>query len=184
MSLKDVLFYVFAGITCLAALRVVTAKNPIAGAFSLILVLFGVAAEFAILDAHFLAALQIFVYAGAVMVLFVFVIMLLNADVHDSDMGKSPVFQISAGVLTFAVFLLVAWTLIGTMGRGVSFIPTALERGTFTIERIEELGGNVRVLSEVMFSDHVLPFELTSVLLLVGIIGSVALAKRARRQKA
>lgn len=171
----DLFFYIFSGLAVLFALRVVTAKNPIAGAFSLILVLFCVAADYALMEAHFIAAIQILVYAGAVMVLFVFVIMLLNADIKNSDLGKSVAFQGGAAVLALSVFAVFGWA--------IRHGSISANKGMFSAEKIQELGGNVRVVSEVMFSDYVLPFELTSVLLLVGIVGSVSLAKRAKAEK-
>ncbi len=172
MQSIDIFFYIFASLAALFALRVVTARNPITGAFSLILVLFCLAASFALMEAHFIAAIQVLVYAGAVMVLFVFVIMLLNADIKNSDFGKSPIFQVSAGVLSVVVLALFVWC--------IEHGELSTTRGGLTVEKIQELGGNVRVISETMFADYILPFELTSVLLLVGIVGSVALAKRAK----
>ncbi len=166
----DIFFYVFATLGIGFALTVVLHKNPISSAFSLVMVFFCVAAIYALQHAHFIAALQILVYAGAIMVLFVFVIMLLNADLHKLDMGKSRVFQFGAGALCLALFCMLAWT--------VKNGTTAATPAGFTPEKVTEMGGNVRVLSELMFSDYILPFELTSILLLVGIVGSVALAKR------
>ncbi len=171
----DISFYVFAALGSLLALRVVTSRNPISGAFSLVLTFFCMAAIYALMEAHFLAAIQILVYAGAVMVLFVFVIMLLNADATAGDFGRG----------FFGRFFALA-----VLGALIAGFNLALRHGTvfptpglFTLERVKELGGNSRALSELMFSDYILPFELTSVLLLVGIVGSVALAKRAKRHK-
>ena len=176
MQATDIFFYIFAGLACLFGLRVVTARNPITGAFSLILVLFCLAANFALMEAHFISAIQILVYAGAVMVLFVFVIMLLNADIKDSDIGKSPMFQIISSLVSLGVLAMFIWSIKNG--------ELASTKGALNVEKIQELGGNSRVLSEVLFSDFILPFELTSILLLVGIVGSVALAKRAKtRQK-
>jgi NADH-quinone oxidoreductase subunit J len=172
----DIFFYVFAALGSIFALRVVTTRNPISGAFSLVLTFFCVAAIYALMEAHLLAAIQILVYAGAVMVLFTFVIMLLNADVTAADFGRGFLGKFLALAVLGA--LAVGFNLALRTGT-VSATP-----GTFTLERIKELGGNTRALSELMFSDYILPFELTSVLLLVGIVGSVALAKRAKRHKA
>jgi len=175
MNAVDVFFYAFAGIGLLFALFVVLGKNPIASAFSLVLVFFSSAAVYVLLHAHFIGALQVLVYAGAIMVLFVFVIMLLNADVRNLDLGKSRGFQAGAAGLCAILASMFIWSVMN--GR------EAPAKAGFTPERVDGLGGNVQVVSELMFSDYILPFELTSVLLLVGIAGSVALAKRKLEQK-
>ena len=172
----DIFFYIFATLGLLFGLRVVTAKSPIAAAFSLVMTFFCVAAIYALMEAHFIAAIQILVYAGAVMVLFTFVIMLLDADTSPIDYGKGFVYQVVATLMAALVYVGVNWS--------IRHGQISAIRGNFTKEIIDELGGNSRVLSEVLFSDYILPFELTSILLLVGIVGSVALAKRAKRGSA
>lgn len=171
----DIFFYIFATIGVLMALLVVLGRNPISSAFSLVVVFFSVAATYVLLNAHFLATLQILVYAGAIMVLFVFVIMLLNADIKSVDLTKNKPFQIGSLVLCVALFAMFVYSV-----KNGTTAPTKLG---FTPEKVDSLGGNVQVLSELMFSDYILPFELTSILLLVGIVGSVALAKRKLEQK-
>ncbi len=172
----DILFYLFSGVGLLIALfGVVLGKNPISCAFSLVLMFFCVSADFALLQAHFLAAIQILVYAGAIMVLFVFVIMLLNADTKNLDTGRSKVFQAGAAFLCLGLFTMFAWSILHGTGSTKDY--------GLTIDKIQAHGGNVRVISELLFSDYILPFELTSILLLVGIVGSVALAKRKMEHK-
>lgn len=167
----DLFFYFFSILAIgLALFGVVLGKNPISAAFSLVLIFFCLAADYVLLHAHFIAAIQILVYAGAVMVLFVFVIMLLNADEKSFDFSSHKMFRAASGVLS--VFLL------GLFVYAISYGTTYAEKSGFTPERIDDLGGNLQVLSQLMFSDYILPFELTSFLLLVGIVGSVALAKR------
>lgn len=179
MNTSDILFYAFSAIAVLHALVVVLGKNPITSAFSLVVVFFCVSANYALMQAHFLAAIQILVYAGAIMVLFIFVIMLLDADADANrkslDFGKSKAFQAVAAVLCLG--------LAGLFFAAVRSGAVATEKAGFTPEKIESLGGNVKTISEVMFSDYILPFELTSLLLLVGIVGSVALAKRAKSRR-
>jgi NADH-quinone oxidoreductase subunit J len=166
----DLLFYIFAGLGILFAFMVVLGRNPISAAFSLIGVFFSVAACYVLLRAHFLAAIQILVYAGAIMVLFIFVIMLLNADTRTFEIRKSRLARPIAGGLIGLLTVGLIWLIqAGTF---------AATKAGFTPEKIDALGGNVQVLSEVLFSDFILPFELTSVLLLVAMVGSVALAKR------
>src|SRR6476660_2870032 len=98
MDISPVFFYLFAGLAVACSMMVILKKNPVASAFSLVLVFFAFAGIYALLDAHLIAALQIFVYAGAIMVLFIFVIMLLNSDVPSFDLGRSHiVFRIATG---------------------------------------------------------------------------------------
>lgn len=171
MDISPFFFYLFATLAVVCSFFVILKKNPVASAFSLVLVFFSFAGIYALLDAHLIAALQIFVYAGAIMVLFIFVIMLLNADVPSFDLGRSHfIFRIVAGALAALMFGVFAWAFKN------SLLPTGLSN--FTAERIDASGGNTQVLSELMFSEYILPFELTSVLLLAAIIAAVAIAKR------
>jgi NADH-quinone oxidoreductase subunit J len=171
MTLSPLFFYLFAGIAVACSLLVVLKKNPVASAFSLVMVFFAFAAIYAMLDAHLIATLQVLVYAGAIMVLFVFVIMLLNADVPSFDLGRAHMgVRIAGGLLAWMLFALFVWSFHSSE----PLAPIA----NHTPENIIAAGGNTRVLSEMMFSDYILPFELTSVLLLGAIVGTVALAKR------
>ena len=171
MDISPVFFYLFAGLAVACSLLVILKKNPVASAFSLVLVFFAFAGIYALLDAHLVAALQVLVYAGAIMVLFVFVIMLLNADVPTFDLGRShAAVRAVAGGLAVVMFGLFVWA----FKNSVPLAPVA----DFTPERIDAAGGNTRVISELMFSEYILPFELTSVLLLAAIVGAVAIAKR------
>ncbi len=171
MNISPYFFYAFAGLAIASALFVILKKNPVASAFSLVMVFFSFAGIYALLDAHLIAALQIFVYAGAIMVLFIFVIMLLNADVPSFDMGRSHlavrISAVTVSVLTLFIFI---WAFHHT--------PMTAAVAQFTPERIDAAGGNTQVISELMFSEYILPFELTSVLLLAAIVGAVAIAKR------
>jgi NADH-quinone oxidoreductase subunit J len=160
-----------AGLALACAAMVVLKKNPVASAFSLVMVFFSFAGIYAMLDAHLIAALQIFVYAGAIMVLFVFVIMLLNADVPSFDLGRSHIaVRVGACILSFVLLGVFIWAF------KESHLTSPIAE--FSAERIEAAGGNTQVISELMFSEYILPFELTSVLLLASIIGAVAIAKR------
>jgi NADH-quinone oxidoreductase subunit J len=171
MGISPFFFYGFAGLAIACSMMVILKKNPVASAFSLVMVFFAFAGIYALLDAHLIAAIQIFVYAGAIMVLFVFVIMLLNSDIPSFDLARSHiVMKITAGVLTIVFFGIFVWAFKESQ---FNVAPS-----DFTPERIEAAGGNTQVLSELMFSEYILPFELTSVLLLSAIIGAVAIAKR------
>ena len=171
MELSPFFFYAFAGIAIAFSLSVVLKENPVGSAFSLVMVFFSFAGIYALLDAHLIAALQILVYAGAIMVLFIFVIMLLNADVPTFDVARSHLgFRIASAALCLVLFGLFVWA--------IKESPQVAASGAFTPEAVEAAGGNTRVLSELMFSEYILPFELTSVLLLAAIVGAVAIAKR------
>src|SRR3954468_17870919 len=110
MTLSPIFFYLFAGLALACSFFVILKKNPVASAFSLIMVFFSFAAIYALLDAHLIAALQILVYAGAIMVLFIFVIMLLNADTPSFDLGRSHFgLRILVGLASVAFFCLFVW---------------------------------------------------------------------------
>lgn len=171
MDISPFFFYLFGGMAIACSLLVILKKNPVASAFSLVLVFFAFAGIYALLDAHLIAALQVLVYAGAIMVLFVFVIMLLNADTPSFDMARShPAARIAAGILCLVLLAVFVYAFKNT----APLAPIS----DFTPEKIEVAGGNTRVISELMFSSYILPFELTSVLLLAAIIGAVAISKR------
>jgi len=171
MGISPVFFYLFSGLAIACSLFVVFKKNPVSSAFSLVMVFFAFAGIYAALDAHLIAALQIFVYAGAIMVLFVFVIMLLNADVPSFDLGRSHiVLRLISGILAIGLLGIFIWAFKES--------PAPVAMGEFTPEKIEASGGNTQVISELMFSEYILPFELTSVLLLAAIVGAVAIVKR------
>lgn len=171
MAISPIFFYLFAGLALSCSLLVVFKKNPVASAFSLVLVFFAFAGIYALLDAHLIAALQVLVYAGAIMVLFIFVIMLLSADVPSFDLGRSSIPLRVASVLAAAALLAI-------FVHAFKNSPPHAAIGQFTAENVEAAGGNTRVVSEILFSDYILPFELTSVLLLGAIVGAVAMAKR------
>lgn len=172
MTINPIAFYLFGGLAIAFSLMVVLKKNPVSSAFSLVMVFFAFAGIYAILDAHLIAALQVLVYAGAIMVLFIFVIMLLNADEPSFDMGRAhPATQLISAVACAFLLGLFVWAHKKT---GVGGAPV----GAFTPAAVESSGGNSKVISQLMFSKYILPFELTSVLLLGAIVGAVAIAKR------
>lgn len=174
MDISPVFFYLFAGVAIASALLVVIKRNPVSNALSLVLMLFAFAGLYAALDAHLLAALQILVYAGAVMVLFVFVIMLLNAATPSFDFARSSrTLRIAVVTVGTGIFMILAKAF-----KTATFAP---EQGPFTREAVEAAGGNTRVIAELMFSDYILPFELTSVLLLAAIVAVVAIAMRKKK---
>jgi NADH-quinone oxidoreductase subunit J len=171
MDISPFFFYLFAGLGLASATFVILKKNPVASAFSLVMVFFSFAGIYAMLDAHLIAALQIFVYAGAIMVLFIFVIMLLNADMPSFDLRRSHLgVKTAASAASLIMLAIFVWAFKES--------TWVAELGQFSPERVEAAGGNTQVISELMFSEYILPFELTSVLLLAAIVGAVAIAKR------
>ncbi len=164
-------FCIFSTIAIVGSLMVVFRSHPVGSAFSLVMVFFSFAGLYAIMGAHLIAALQILVYTGAIMVLFVFVIMLLNQDAPIRDLKESSLlFKGITGVGLLGLL----FVLISTVLHARDLKPV----GLLTDQKIAEAGGNVRVLSEALFSDHVFHFELTSFLILGATVATVALAKR------
>jgi len=160
--MEAVLFILFGAIAVCGAIMVVTRKHPMASALYLILTLFAVAALFVLRQAHFLAAVQVIVYAGAVVVLFVFVIMLINVPTSRLPVERATTIRV-LGVLAAGFFILES----AVLARRYS-MPTgpATEVGT------------VEAVGRALFTDYLLAFEITSVLLLAAVIGAIALAKR------
>jgi NADH-quinone oxidoreductase subunit J len=156
---------VLAALVVAAAVTVVVHPNPVHGACALVATLFLLAVLFLGLDAQLVAALQVIVYAGAIVVLFLFVIMLLNLQVEVRALGGAGlVAAASGGGLVLAVLV------AGALGRGTPASGGPVPAGF----------GETRSLAEHLFTAYLLPFELTSVLLLVAIVGAVALGQRRR----
>jgi NADH-quinone oxidoreductase subunit J len=147
-------------------------KNPVTSAFSLIMVFFCFAGIYASMGAHLIATLQVLVYAGAIMVLFVFVIMLLGADSPSFDLKRTSKTVKSLAVIS-GVGLLALFTVVLK-----NYSEPGIPKDRFSLTAIESLGGNTRVISELMFTEYLLPFELASILILASIVGAVAIAKR------
>lgn len=164
------MYGLFCAIAICAAFAVILVRNPVASAFSLIVVLLNVAGIFALQEAHFVAAVTVLVYAGAIMVLFVFVIMLLNIESVDLDFLRHKGLLIAPAVLVLMFFGVLSYAFFSGVG--------PLQKGLFTPMAIAESGGNIRVISEVMFSDYVLPFQIAGLTLMIAVVGAVVLAKR------
>jgi NADH-quinone oxidoreductase subunit J len=178
--MHTVFWVFFAGATVSAAMCILR-KNPVSAAMWLVATMFSLAGIFVILDAPFLAAIQVLVYAGAVMVLFLFVIMLLNLDVTATDLrGSLSIGGAVAVTGLLAVELAALWVytpdrlaqelLPGAAAAQTAF-PQALESGA-------ESGNIVLDVARPLFDAYLIPFEATSVLLLAAVVGAVVLAKR------
>jgi NADH-quinone oxidoreductase subunit J len=162
MTPELILFFVLAGVTLLGAINLIVQTHPIHSALSLIVVMVALAGIYLLLGAELLAAVQIIVYAGAIMVLFVFIIMLLNA-------GKEERTSLSRAASWVGVPLAVLLTVVLGWRMAQSAPVPVMGAETVPISR---------GLSELLFTSYVFPFELTSILILVAILGAVVLAKR------
>lgn len=160
------------------AIGVVTRSHPVHAAMSLVLTLFGVAVIFVSLNAHFLAVVQVIVYAGAIVVLFLFVIMLLGVDRTENlsiepITAQRPLAIISGLGLVGVVIGAVVASRDSFWSRGGRIDPTT----------VESPDANIRQLARSIFTDKVFAFEVTSVLLLVAVIGTVLMARRIKSQE-
>lgn len=171
--MATILFYLFAGLAIGGAIGVVMAKSPVGSLLFMVTALGAMAGTFVLMEAHFLAAIQIIVYAGAIMVLFLFVIMLLGVD-RAEDLSIEPLkLQRPVAIV---------------LGAGVTvLLAGAVVRGADTLgsESVASAPGdsNIRALARSLYSDHVLAFELTSVLLIVAVAGTVVLTRRLKRSE-
>ncbi len=157
-----ILFFLFAGICLAGAINLLLQSHPISSALSLIVVMTSLAVLYLLLGAEFLAAAQIIVYSGAIMVLFTFVVMLLNAGREERTLGSRAASTIGFPAVV-AVLAVLATIILRAQGLGVA----SLSDGITSTED----------LSRVLFRELLLPFEVTSVLILIAILGAVALAR-------
>lgn len=169
----DIVFYVFAAVAIGSAFGVVLSKSPVASLLFMVVTLASLAGVFVLLEAHFLAAVQVIVYAGAIMVLFLFVIMLLN-------LGHDYVKDLKGGI-----FSILAFGVIGAMAgflsrsfRGAGALDAMTARGGQEIDAALQQYGAVGAVAQPLFTTYVVPFEITGILLLVAIVGALVLAKR------
>jgi NADH-quinone oxidoreductase subunit J len=172
--MADILFYVMAAVATGAAFGVVTSKNPVASLLFMVASLASVAGIYVLLEAHFIAAVQVIVYAGAIMVLFLFVIMLLNLGHEYQPDLRGGLWAILAFASAGALAGFLARQLRGSTG---SPVYEYFEGGA-GIDRMLAEQGAVGVIARPLFTDFVVPFEITGILLLVAIVGALVLAKR------
>jgi len=163
LNIHLILFLAFGTIALAGAINLLVQRHPINSALSLIAVMAALAGEYLLLGAEFVAAVQVIVYAGAVMVLFVFVIMLLNAGVEEETKGSRV--AILFGIPGMLIGnLLIAWVVLrhsGTEAVAVGALP-----------------GSPRTIGDLLFHEFLLPFEITSILILIAIMGAVVLASK------
>ncbi len=160
-----ILFFIFGALAVAGALNLLIQKHPIASALSLIVVMGSLAVEYMLLGAEFVSVIQVIVYAGAIMVLFVFVIMLLNAGVEEREGRGSRVALIFGFPAMLLLGIALAWVLVR---RDPANTPVAAGA----------LYGPAKLIGLQLFYPFLLPFEITSVLILIAIMGAVVLARR------
>jgi NADH-quinone oxidoreductase subunit J len=170
MEFKTILFYIFSAVTVFAALRVITARNPVHAALFLVLAFFNVAGLWMLLQAEFLALVLIMVYVGAVMVLFLFVVMMLDINIERVRQG----FWRNLPIGGLVGLLMVGEMAVVLSGRyfGLANLPP---------QNLPANYSNTKELARVLFTDYAYPFEVASVILLVAIIAAVMLTLRSRK---
>jgi len=163
--MAELLFFYFGGVIVGAAALVVTLRNPVYSAISLLVMFFHVAGIFVLLNAEFIAAVQVLVYAGAILVLYLFVVMLLNLK-REERYHQQYFLGVFLGVviLTEVALILVRTTFSGAVG---PFTPAVIQAV-----------GNTEAVGRSLFTTYLLPFEVASLILLVAMVGAIILAKR------
>ncbi len=173
MTITDFLFFAFAGVTIAAALGVVASKNPVHSALFLVLTFFSCSAIWLMLEAEFLAITLVLVYVGAVMVLFLFVVMML--DINIVKMRQGFVSYLPVGILFALLMLAVMVYVVGPVGPDVM--------GTAALDNAVKHAAdysNTEALGEILYTDYVLAFEIAAIILLVAIIAAISLTLRRR----
>lgn len=166
MEVAEILFFVLAGLTILSGLLTVLSKNPVHSILYLIITFFSISGHYVLLNAQFLAVVNIIVYAGAIMVLFLFVVMLMNLNKEDKNFGKP--FIILAGVIISAIFF--------ALTAGI-FLKSDVTQNNSTLLSEGNIG-LTEMLGSRLYSDYVIPFELASILFMGAMIGAVLLSKK------
>ncbi|MEO1767517.1 NADH-quinone oxidoreductase subunit J [Thiobacter aerophilum] len=171
MNFETFVFYFLAAILLFAALRVITVRNPVHAALFLVLAFFTAAGIWLLLDAEFLAITLVLVYVGAVMVLFLFVVMMLDINLARLREGFWDYLPLAATVAVLLVLEMVV--VLGGRHFGADRYPTPMPHGVDY--------SNTRELGRVLYTDYVYPFEIAAVILLVAIVAAIALTMRRRK---
>lgn len=174
MDVKTGLFYVFAALLLFAAFRVITARNPVYAALYLVLAFFQAAAIWMLLKAEFLAISLVLVYVGAVMVLFLFVVMMLDINLDSLRLGFWKHFPL-AGLIGAVIALEMSYVLLG------GFRPTEPSKPAATMEQAVAQVSNTKELGKLLYTEYLYPLEVAAVILLVAIIAAIALTLRQRK---
>jgi NADH-quinone oxidoreductase subunit J len=175
--LEYLVFFAAAAMVLGGSIGVITLKNPVHAALGLVLTLFGIAVQFVAQEAHFLAAVQIIVYAGAIVVLFLFVIMLLGVD-NAMDLSIEPirVQRPLAAIMGLGLVSLLTAAII--KADSATVLPNAVGDGLDIATVTGDSDSNIKQLAENLYGDHIFAFELTSVLLIVAVAGTVVLTRK------
>jgi NADH-quinone oxidoreductase subunit J len=163
-----IVFYLLAAVCITAALGVVIARNPVHSAIFLVITFFNVAGVFVMMGAEFLAVIQVIVYTGAILVLMLFVLMLVNPDDLPEFHEGRPLQRAVAGLLGVILMLEIAIAILNREVVG--------QQGAATAAAIDAVGGNTQALGRVLYSDYLLAFEVVSLVLTVAVIGAIVLA--------
>jgi NADH-quinone oxidoreductase subunit J len=176
--MTEAVFYIFAAFAVLGAAMCVLQRTPVAALMWLVQTMFALAGIFLLLGAEFIAAIQVLVYAGAILVLFLFIIMLLNLGRTGSDLRGAP--AVTATLVTVGLLAAELWALWAyTPARVEAEVRAAAGlAGADAIRSAAAERGVVGALAAPLFETYLVPFEVTSVLLLAAIVGAVVLAKR------
>ncbi|MDQ6615940.1 MAG: NADH-quinone oxidoreductase subunit J [Actinomycetota bacterium] len=173
-TIPDLIVFVVAAVAILiGALGVVISRNPVHAALNLVLTLFGIAVEFINQQVDFLAAVQVIVYAGAIVILFLFVIMLLGVD-QEENVAAEPLRGQRATAIVLGLMVLLELAVLGRVNDWTTGTPS-------TAGPVNGPGENIQKLGQSIFTRYLYPFEITSVLLVIAVIGAVVLARRPQR---
>lgn len=176
MSITEIVFWFLSGLAFVSAIMVLLSKNPVHSVLWLIAVFFAISGHYVLLNAQFLAIVNLIVYAGAIMVLFLFVIMLMNQNAETEPRNKSIWIRL-AGVISGGMLMLVLIMAVrqasnlAIAGAGNTWVPKETLTKTGNIGLIENLG-------KALFTDFVVPFEISSVLFLSAMVGAVVIGKK------
>ena len=160
-----ILFSYFAGVILLTGIMVIGLRNPIYSVLSLLVLFFHVAGIYLMLDAEFIAAVQIIVYAGAILVLYLFVVMLLNLKVEEGYQRQLVIGLLLGFAVAGEIVFIISQS---TFGKGLKSVPSISDPSL----------GNTEAVGQLLFTQYLFPFEVASVILLVAMVGAIVLAKK------
>lgn len=163
------IFYIAATVSVIAGIYLVLERNPIYSVLYLILTLVGVAVLYILLEAQFIAAVQIIVYAGAIMILYLFIVMLLNLNIRGGVKDVLSFQRMPSIFMGIFLFFSICTVIKSKLMQG--------EKGEYSAAYIESVG-NTKLIGKLLFTDYLLPFEIASILLFVAAIGVIMVAKR------
>ena len=178
LAFTDIVFYTFAAILLFASIRVITTRNPVVAALHLVLAFFTAAGIWLLLQAEFLAITLVLVYVGAVMVLFLFVVMMLDINLDKLREGFWDYLPM-AGIIGLLMAVEMVMVLSNKFGQGKFFVSEKVAAKAADLSNKDY--SNTAELGRVLYSDYLLPFELASVVLLVAIIAAIVLTLRDRK---